>query len=79
MPKVKTDTTEFDQKAADEGFVWGLELHHYTRYSRADLLTQGFTESDLERVDRVLALRGMAIPKVGSEPVVAEKTPVEEG
>lgn len=79
MPKVKTDTTEYDQKAADDGFVWNLELYHFTRYSRAELHTQGFTESDLERVDRVLALRGMAIPKVGSEPVVAEKAIVEEG
>jgi hypothetical protein len=61
-PAPKTSNQEADQMAADEGFVWGLELHYFTQHSRKDLLAQGYSESDLDRVDRVLALKDMKVP-----------------
>lgn len=61
-PKGKPFTDKADDAAVAEGFLFGLELSYFEKFNRKDLLSKGYSEADVDRIERVLAKVDKSLP-----------------
>lgn len=83
-PLPKNANQEADQTEAQSGYVWGLSLNHYEQRNEADLKAENFSDSDIQRIKRVMKLAGKSLATESfyekrEKELAKEKAPLPEG